>query len=174
MMTSRRFCGDPAVAAERRPDPRSSLYLRRHYEWLLEHTFDEIKTHLSDRAVPIRSETPVGVVPEIYGMILAHYVVGRVMQDAAIGSRRDPDRLSFTDSPRILQCRLPESPHHEIETWYHRLLREVRRQEVRPRWERLYPRVIKQKMSEWANKRPEQRRPRQPTKTSLEFIVILN
>ena len=52
------------------------------------------------------------------------------MHDAAVVSCQDPDRLSFTDSVRILQCQLPEAPHHELETWYQRLTREVRRQEL--------------------------------------------
>jgi hypothetical protein len=103
-------------------------------------------------------------VQEIYGMILAHDVVHRVMHDAAVVSRQDTDRLSFTDSLRILQCQLPEASHQEIETWYHRLLREVRRQELRPRRDRWYARIIKRKMSNWKKKRPEQRRPPQPTK----------
>jgi Insertion element 4 transposase N-terminal/Transposase DDE domain len=153
------------------PAPEAPLVY--HERWEEELAFDEIKTHLSGRAIPIRSKTPAGVVQEIYGMILAHDVVRRVMHDAAVVSCQDPDRLSFTDSLRILQCQLPEAPQHEVETWYHRLLREVRCQELRPRRERWYARVIKQKMSKWPKKRPEHRRPPQPTKPFRESIVIL-
>ena len=60
--------------------------------------------------MPIRSKTPAGVVQEIYGLMLAHYVVRRVMHDAAVVASQDPDRLSFIDSLRVLQCQLPESP----------------------------------------------------------------
>jgi hypothetical protein len=127
--------------------PAHEAPLVYHERWEEELAFDEIKSHLSGRAVPIRSKAPAGVVQEIYGMMLAHYVVRRVMHDAAVVSCQDPDRLSFTDSLRVLQCQLPEAPHHAIETWYHRLLREVRRQELRPRRERWYARVIKRKMS---------------------------
>src|SRR3954470_21067150 len=41
-MNSTRFPGDRAVAAERRPGPRSRLYLRRHYGWFLETVFHQI------------------------------------------------------------------------------------------------------------------------------------
>ena len=58
--------------------------------------------------------------------MLAHYVVRRVMHDAAVVASQDPDRLSFIDSLRVLQCQLPESPHIDTETWYRRLLGEVR------------------------------------------------
>src|SRR5262249_19963735 len=77
-----------------------------HERWEEELAFDEIKTHLSGRAIPIRSKTPAGVVQEIYGLMLAHYVVRRVMHDAAVVASQAPDRLSFIDSLRVLQCQL--------------------------------------------------------------------
>src|SRR5215218_3832077 len=100
--------------------PAHEAPLVYHERWEEELAFDEIKTHLSGRAVPIRSKTPAGVVQEIYGMILAHHIVRRVMHDAAVVSCQDTDRLSFTDSLRVLQCQLPEAPRHETETWYRR------------------------------------------------------
>ena len=125
------------------------------------------------RAVPARSKTPAGVVQEIYGLMPAHYAVRRVMHDAAVVASQDPDRLSFIDSQRVLQCQLPESPQVPAETWYHRLLREVRRQELRPRRDRWYARVIKRKMSNWKKKRPEHLHPPQPTKPFREAVVLL-
>jgi hypothetical protein len=55
--------------------PAREAPLIYHERWEQELAFDEIKTHLSGRAVPIRSRTPAGVVQEIYGLVLAHYVV---------------------------------------------------------------------------------------------------
>ena len=153
--------------------PALEAPLAYHERWEQELAFDEIKTHLSGREVPIRSKTPAGVVQEIYGLMLAHYVVRRVMHDAAVVAMHDPDRLSFIDSLRVLQCRLPESPGLEIETWYQSLLKEIRRQILRPRRDRWYARVIKKKMSNWPKKRPEHRRPPQPTKPFWKAIVIL-
>src|SRR3954454_1462499 len=144
-----------------------------HERWEQELAFDEIKTHLSGRAVPIRSKAPAGVVQEIYGLMLAHYVVRRVMHDAAVVAGQDPDRLSFTDSLRVLQCQLPESPHIDTGTWYRRLMSEVRRQKLRPRRNRGNPRVIKRKMATWMKKRPEHRNPPQPTKPFREAVVLL-
>jgi hypothetical protein len=113
------------------------------------------------------------VVQEVYGLVLAHYVVRRVMHDAAVVAVPGPDRLSFTDSPRVLQCQLPEAPHMAAEAWYQRLLREVRRQELRTRRDRWHPRVIELKMSNWGKKRPEHRNPPQPTKPFREAVVLL-
>lgn len=153
--------------------PAREAPLVYHERWEEELALDEIKTHLGARAVPIRSKTPAGVVQEVYGLMLAHYTVRRVMHDAAVVASQDPDRLSFIDSLRVLQCQLPESPHVATETWYQRLLREVRRQELRPRRDRWYARVIKQKMSNWKKKRPEHRNPPQPTKPFREAIVLV-
>lgn len=130
--------------------------------WEQEVTLDEIKTHLNGRAVPIRSETPAGVVREIYGLMPAHYVVRWVIHDAAVVAMHDPDRLSFIDSLRVLQCRLPESPGRDVEDWYQLLLKEVRRQELRPRRNRRNARVIKQEMSRSEKKRSMHLRPPQP------------
>jgi hypothetical protein len=144
-----------------------------HERWEQELAFDEIKTRLSGRAVPIRSKTPAGVVQEVYGLMLAHHVVRRVMHDAAVVSRQDPDRLSSLDSLRVLQCQLPESPMVPTGTWYQRLLREVRCQVLRPRRDRWYARVVKRKMSKWMRKRPEHRRPPQPTKPFRDAVVLI-
>jgi hypothetical protein len=144
-----------------------------HERWEEELALDEIKTHLSGRVVPVRSKTPAGVVQEVYGLVLAHHVIRRVMHDAAVAGCQDPDRLSFSNSVRIVRCHLPESPRRSAEVWYRRLLREVRRQQLRPRRRRWYPRVIKRKMSNWRKKRPEHRHPPQPTKLFERAVVIL-
>jgi hypothetical protein len=144
-----------------------------HERWEEELALDELKTHLSGREAPIRSKKPAGVVQEVYGLVLAHYVVRRVTHDAAVTGSADPDRLSFSDCLSILHCRLPEAPWRAPAAWYARLLREVRRRLLRPRRERWYPRVIKRKMSNWKKKRPEHVHPPRPTKPFREAVVIL-
>ena len=134
---------------------------------------DEIKTHLSGREVPLRSETPAGVVQEVYGLVLARYIIRRVMHDGATTGGIDPDRLSFSNSLRTVQCHLPEGPQRPLPEWYHRLLRQVRRQELRPRRQRWYPRVMKRQMSNWRKKRPEHLRP-PPPKPFEKAVVILS
>lgn len=144
-----------------------------HERWEEELAFGELKTHLSGRAVPVRSQTPALVVQEVYGLALAHYVIRRVLHDAAVTANVDPDRLSFLNALRVVQARLPEAPRQAAGAWYGRLLREVRRQKLRPRRARWYPRVIKRKMSHWRKKRQEHRSPPQPTKPFRAAIVLL-
>jgi hypothetical protein len=145
-----------------------------HQRWEQELAFGELKTHLSGRAVPIRSKAPAGVVQEVYGLVLAYYLIRRVVHDAAVTGSVDPDRLSFAAAVRVVRCRLPESPGRPPADWYRELLREVRRLRLRARRERWYPRVIKRKMSSWPKKRAEHARPPQPTKPFREAVVVLN
>jgi hypothetical protein len=154
--------------------PAAEAPLVYHERWEEELAFDEIKTHLNGRPVALRSKAPAGVVQEIYGLLLAHYVVRRVMHDAATTGCTDPDRLSFSNALRVVQCQLPESPAWPVAAWYSRLVREIRRQTLRPRRDRWYPRVIKRKMSNWRKKRPEHQHVPQPTKPFRKAIVMLN
>jgi transposase IS4-like protein/DDE family transposase len=144
-----------------------------HERWEQELAFDELKTHLSGRDVPVRSKTPAGVVQEVYGLVLAYYLVRRVIRDAAATASVDPDRVSFAGTLRVLWCRLPEAPGRPPVDWYQELLREVRRQRLGPRRDRWYPRVIKRKMSNWGKKRAEHLHPPQPTKPFREAARVL-
>ena len=143
-----------------------------HERWEEELAFDEIKTHLNGRELLLRSKTPRGVVQELYGLFLAHRVLRQVIADAAAQQQLDPDRLSFTNTLRVLQCHLHEAPARSVAEWYQRLLNEVGRQELRPRRNRWYPRVVKRKMKKWDKKRPKHRHPPQPSKPFADSVVI--
>src|SRR5262249_14544713 len=90
--------------------PAAEAPLVYHERWEEALALDEVKTHLSGREVPVRSKQPAGVVQEVYGLVLAHYITRRVRHDAAVTGSVDPDRLSFSGSLRGLHCHLPESP----------------------------------------------------------------
>jgi hypothetical protein len=152
--------------------PAREAVVLYHERWEQELAFAEIKTHLSGRAVLLRSKTPRGVVQELYGLFLAHRILRQVLVDAAAGRQLDPDRLSFTAALRLLQCHLAEAPGGTAAGWYARLLREVGRQQLRPRRDRWYPRVVKRKMKKWDKKRPKHRHPPQPSRPFAESVVI--
>ena len=44
----------------------------------------------------LRSQTPGGVVQELYGLLLGHYVIRVLMHEAAASRGIDPQRISFT------------------------------------------------------------------------------
>ena len=143
-----------------------------HERWEVELVFDEIKTHLRGRAVTLRSKTPRGVIPERYGLFLAHRIIRRVMLDAANAAELDPDRLSLTNSLRIIHAQLPEALLDSSAIWYARLVAEVSRQRLRPRRNRIYPRVVKRRVRKWPKKQAHHLKPPQPTKPFADSIVI--
>jgi Insertion element 4 transposase N-terminal/Transposase DDE domain len=156
-------------------DPAKALIVLYHERWEEELTIDELKTHQRERPV-LRSQTPGGVVQELYGLLLGHYVIRVLMQEAAASQGIDPRRLSFTATLTILRCRLPECPRSErgLHRWYQDLVAEVGEEVLEKRRNRINPRVIKRKMSNWRKKRPEHRRYPQPTKKFQQSIVLLS
>ena len=58
----------------------------------------------------LRSRTPAGVVQELCGLLLGHYIVRVLTQEAASRRGLDPDRMSFTAAVKMLRCRLLECP----------------------------------------------------------------
>lgn len=160
--------------------PAEELILLYHERWEEELTFDEQKTHQDPRRATkpaqLRSETPTGVIQEVYAVSLAHFVIRSLMFEAASTVALDPDRLSFTGCFQILKCRLPEcqaTTPAALETWYESLLWEMQGERTGPRRNRINPRVIKRKMSKWKKKRPEHRHLPPLEKTFTETVVMI-
>ena len=154
-------------------DPAETLIVGYHERWEEELAIDELKTHQRERPV-LRSQTPAGVVQELYGLLLGHYVIRVLMQEAAATRGIDPRQLSFTASLKILRCRLPECPpsRRGRSQWYHNLVAEITEEVLEDRRNRINPRVIKRKMSNWRKKRPEHRNYPQPAKEFGDAIVM--
>lgn len=149
-----------------RQHPATTLIVLYHERWEEEIAIDELKTHQRERPV-LRSQTPAGVVQEIYGLLLGHFVIRKLMCEAADLADCAPRQLSFVDTLKILRCRLPEAPRSArlLTRWYNNLLLEVSRERLEPRRDRVNPRVIKRKLSYWPKKQPKHRDSPQPNKT---------
>lgn len=82
-----------------------TLAVTYHERWEVETTIDELKTHTVDRRpVPsIRSRNPREVVQEVYGVLIAHIAIRKLMAMAAATAQLDPDRLSFTETLHVLR-----------------------------------------------------------------------
>lgn len=162
--------------------PALELVCLYHERWEIELVFDEQKTHLDPRRptkpAHLRSETPLGVLQEVYALSLGHYAVRALMVQAAATQQLDPDRLSFTGCLQILRCRLPEcaaQTPEDLQAWYEVLLWEMsmeRTDDVQRR-NRINPRVVRQKMSKFKKKRPEHRGLPPLQKTFAETIVVI-
>jgi hypothetical protein len=162
--------------------PARELVLVYHERWEIELVYDEQKTHQNPwrvtKSADLRSETPAGVLQELYALSIGHYVVRSVMVAAAATEQLDPDRLSFVGCLQILRCRMPECPDPSggsFEAWYRGLCWEVSRERTDDvvRRNRINPRVVKVKMSKFKKKRPEHRPVPPLKKTFVESIVML-
>lgn len=119
----------------------------------------------------------MGVVQEIYGLLIAHYVVRAVMVEAARKAELAPSRLSFTNTLRLIREMIPEAQRTaeaDHPRLYRRLLEDVAATPLAPRANRANPRVVKRKMSNFGVKNPSHRNWPQPTKSFREAVVLLN
>ena len=162
--------------------PAEELVLRYHERWEIELVYDEQKTHQNPwrvtKSADLRSQTPAGVLQELYALSIGHFMVRSVMAQAAATEGLDPDRLSFVGCLQILRCRLPECPGPAwagLAEWYQGLLWEVSRERTDDavRRNRINPRVVKVKMSKFKKKRPEHRPVPRLLKTFRESVVML-
>jgi hypothetical protein len=87
--------------------PATELAALYHRRWTIEETLDELKTHLADRAVVLRSKRPELVEQEFYALLLAHGAIRRLMSQAAANTGQAAQDLSFIHAIRVLRRRLP-------------------------------------------------------------------
>jgi hypothetical protein len=159
--------------------PAAELILLYHERWEHELVYDEQKTHQAPRQAgkeaQVRSETPAGVVQELYALSLGHYVTRALMAEAAAAEGLDPDRLSFLSCLRILRLRLREGAGRdgrEFGRWYEDLLWEMGQERLPRRRNRVNPRVVKRKMSRFRKKRAHHR-PVPPLKKKFVEAIVL-
>ncbi|WP_345724295.1 IS4 family transposase, partial [Herpetosiphon gulosus] len=63
--------------------PAADLVCAYHERWEIALVIDELDTHQRIARQPLRSQQPVGVIQELYGLLLAHYCIRTVIHDAA-------------------------------------------------------------------------------------------
>jgi hypothetical protein len=159
--------------------PARELILLYHERWEIELTFDEQKTHLTPpratKPAHLRSETPLGVVQEVYALSIGHYVTRTFLAEAAEQEGLDPDRLSFVGCLQILRTRLPECPADPgvRAAWLGVLRAELGQERTDPRRNRINPRVVRVKMSKFKKKRAEHRGIRELENSFAEVMVLL-
>lgn len=157
--------------------PAKESIVLYHERWEIEIEYDEIKTHMTGKTPTLRSKTPLGVFEEIYGLLIAHMAVRTLMAEAASKWDLDPDRLSFTGALQVISRAMPRMQAAKTEllpVFYDIMLDEIASQLNPPRRNRMNPRVIKQKMSNFGCKRSEHYKTKQPQIPFHEAIYVLN
>lgn len=157
--------------------PALDLVCAYHERWEAELVIDETDTHQRLPYRPLRSQRPVAVVQEFYGLLIAHYAVRYVMHDAALQAGIDPDRLSFTNALAVIcdsihEFQMVDSVQHSV--LYQRLLRDIARHRLPERDNRINPRVVRRKIFKYRVKRKEHEQWPQPLQTFREAVALLN
>ncbi len=140
-----------------RTAPALELIETYHERWEIELTIDEQKTHQCLAGRPLRSQTPQGVVQELYGVLLAHYALRFLMHQAALQADVDPDRLSFTHAVHLVTQALPLLPvltPDGQQVVMQRLLTQLSQPLLPPRRLRFNARVVKRPFSKFKRKYP--------------------
>lgn len=160
------------------PETCSALELAwaYHERWEIELVIDEVDTHQRLAGRPLRSLKPIGVIQELYGLLIAHYAVRSLMHDAALEVDLDPDRLSFVHALRVIADAIPEFQMVALdqrEHLYARLLQDIADSRLPKRRPRSNPRVVKRKMSNFRLKRPEHQHWPQPTRPFRQSVAVI-
>lgn len=138
--------------------PAAELRALYHERWEIELGFGEIKTDMLERLETIRSKSPAAVAQEMWGLLIAYNLIRLEMQRIARDLGVAPTRISFVATLR--ECALtwqsaalgsPGNIPRRLGT-----VTDLMRHFVLPprRPERVFPRAVKIKMSNYARKVP--------------------
>lgn len=139
--------------------PAKELAELYHSRWELELAIDELETHQMQQRVLV-SQTPAGVVQEVAGLLIAHWLIRKLMFEAACEANVSPLRISFTGTLKLLRCRLGEAGDTPARQrrWWQQLVQEIAEEEcIEKRRPRVNPRVIKRSTRDFPKKRPRHR-----------------
>ncbi len=155
--------------------PAHAVACAYHERWEIEVVIDEIDTHQRLVGRTLRSLTPVGVIQELYGVLLAHYAVRVLMHEAALRAEVDPDRLSFVHALEVVRDAIPEFQmvaEEQQQALYKRMLQDIAAKPLPARRPRSNARVVKRKMSNFKLKRAEHFRPPKPHGTFADAVQV--
>lgn len=83
--------------------PAVELAAAYHQRWEAELVFDELKTHQRGPGRVLRSRKPELIEQEIWSLLLTHYGIRSLMNEAAEQAELDPDRMSFIRALRVIR-----------------------------------------------------------------------
>jgi hypothetical protein len=139
--------------------PAAELRALYHERWEIELGFGEIKTDMLERLETIRSKSPTAVAQEMWGLLIAYNLVRVEMKRIATELGVVPTRISFVAALRYFveqwhwatQTATPGAIPQRLSTMRDRLRRFL----LPPRRsERVFPRAVKIKMSNYPRKLP--------------------
>lgn len=138
--------------------PAAEIIALYHERWELELGYDELKTDLLAREESIRSKTRQGVEQELWGLLLVYNLVRLEITRIAKAAKVEPTRISFVESLRFIRDEwlwLSVTSPGAIPKRLASMRANIKRYILPPRRsKRVYPRVVKLKMSSYNRKQP--------------------
>jgi hypothetical protein len=156
--------------------PADVLIQTYHERWEIELSIDEMDTHQRLLQRTLRSQTPDGVLQELYGILLGYYAVRALMLQSAASCGLDSDRLSFTHAITLVTDAISEvqqTCHEHRPALMERLRASMRHPLLPARRLRCNPRVVKSRQSKFPVRRPEHRHVPKLDKSFSDVIVLL-
>ena len=156
--------------------PALDLACAYHERWEIEVVIDEVDSHQRLAGRPLRSQKPVGLIQELYGLLVAHYAIRFLMHEAALQAGIDPDRISFVHALNVVHDAIPEfqmTTPEQLPQLYSRLLHDIAYGLLPERRLRSTPRVVKRKMSNFHLKRAQHRSWPQPTLSFRQAVGLI-
>ncbi len=157
--------------------PAKDLICLYHERWEEELAFREIKETLHHGEV-LRSQSPDLVKQELWGMLLAHFVIRKLLYQAAIANAIAPSSVSFKATFEIVQIRLDKAPTgkrrntRSIRAWFDILIEEISFEVIPSRQPRINPRVVKKRSKSTKTKYDYHRNPIPPNPHFIETIKM--
>lgn len=139
--------------------PAEEAIAQYHERWEIELAYDEVKTHLLAREECIRSRTPAGIRQELWGIALAYNLIRLEIERVADALGVSPTRVSFVNALDLIRDEwiwCANSTPGAIPKQLNELARRIKLlvlPERRP--DRVFPRAVKIKMSNYSRKRPK-------------------
>ena len=139
--------------------PAKEIVALYHERWEIELGYDEVKTHLLDRQETLRSRTVRGVKQELWAVGLVYNLVRLEMERVADEAKVPPTQISFVAGLTLIRQEwmwlsasdTPGTIPKQLQSLRERLASFV----LPPRRaNRVFPRAVKLKMSNYARKRP--------------------
>lgn len=154
----------------------SVLIQTYHERWEIELSIDEMDTHQRLLQRTLRSQTPDGILQELYGILLGYYGVRILMLQSAASHDLDCDRLSFTHAITVVTnavSEMQQTCQEQRPALMERLLADIRHPLLPLRRLRCNPRVVKSRQSKFPVRRLEHRQVPKLDKSFSDVIVLL-
>lgn len=156
---------------------KASVLIQTYHErWEIELSIDEMDTHQRLLQRTLRSQTPQGVLQELYGILLGYYGVRALMLQSATCSHLDSDRLSFTHAITLVSnafSDIQQTCHEHRPALMDRLLTDMRQPLLPERRLRCNPRVVKSRVSKFPLRTSKHRQTPKLDKLFSDVIVLL-